>query len=55
MPIVGKKHFAYTPAGEAAAKAASRATGQPVRRGKMAKKKGGVAGAMRGASYGSAS
>lgn len=32
MPKVGSKHFSYTPAGRAAAKAVSKRTGQPVTR-----------------------
>ena len=50
MPQVGKKHFAYTDAGVAAAKKEATATGQPLK-----KKKPGLAAAMRGASYGKAS
>lgn len=30
MPKVGAKHYAYTPKGDAAAKAASKRTGKPV-------------------------
>ena len=33
MPKVGKKHFAYTPAGEAAAAAEASATGEKVEKG----------------------
>jgi hypothetical protein len=50
MPIVGKKHYAYTGAGVAAAKKEAAATGQPLK-----KKKPSLATAMRGASDGKAS
>lgn len=39
MPKVGRKHFAYTPAGKKAAKAESKRTGTPV---KKAYKSGGT-------------
>ena len=41
MPKVGGKHYAYTPKGMAAAKAAAKRTGQPVEQAKP--RKGGKA------------
>jgi len=57
MPIVGKKHFDYTPKGVAAAKAASASSGLPMSTagGKSSKKKKSIAGAMSGGTYGSKS
>jgi len=57
MPIVGNKHFDYTPKGMAAAKAASAASGLPMNTagGKAKKKKKSIAGAMSGGTYGSKS
>ncbi len=57
MPIVGNKHFDYTPKGIAAAKAASAASGMPMSTagGKSKKKKKSIAGAMSGGTYGSKS
>ena len=57
MPIVGNKHFDYTPKGIAAGKAASAASGLPMSTagGKSKKKKKSIAGAMSGGTYGSKS
>jgi len=33
MPVVGNRHFAYTPEGEAAAKKYGKRVGKPVRKG----------------------
>ena len=57
MPIVGNKHFDYTPKGIAAATAASAASGMPMSTagGKSKKKKKSIAGAMSGGTYGSKS
>ena len=57
MPIVGNKHFDYTPKGMAAAKAASAASGLPMSTagGKAKKKKKSIADAMSGGTYGSKS
>ena len=33
MPVVGNRHFAYTPEGEAAAKKYGKSVGKPVRKG----------------------
>ena len=53
MPIVGNKHFDYTPKGIAAAKAASAASGMPMSTagGKSKKKKKSIVGAMSRGTY----
>lgn len=39
MPKVGSRHFAYSPKGQAAAKAASKKSGKPVQNAKPPKKR----------------
>ncbi len=54
MPQVGDRHYAYTPGGMDAAKKEAIRTGKKVTSKKPAKKRG-IASAMKGASYGTAS